>query len=111
VQNEPDWHSWTWWTPQQMLTFVRDHAKNINSRVIAPESLGYVRTMIDPLLKDSMANSHIDIPGTHLYGTPKANFYYPLAYEKGKEIWITEHLFGSSSPAVEKLDESPALSY
>lgn len=99
VQNEPDWHSWTWWTPQQMLTFVREHAQNINSRVIAPESLGYVRTMIDPLLKDSVANSHIDILGTHLYGTPKANFYYPLAYEKGKEIWMTEHLFGSSSPA------------
>lgn len=100
VQNEPDWHSWTWWTPQQMLTFVRDHAKNINTRVIAPESLGYVRSMIDPLLRDSVANSHIDILGTHLYGTPKANFYYPLAYEKGKEIWMTEHLFGSSSPAV-----------
>ena len=29
VQNESDWHSWTWWTPQQMLTFVRDHAKNM----------------------------------------------------------------------------------
>ena len=100
VQNEPDWHSWTWWTPQQMLTFVRDHAKNINTRVIAPESLGYVRSMIDPLLKDSVANSHIDILGTHLYGTPKANFYYPLAYEKEKEIWMTEHLFGSSSPVV-----------
>jgi len=100
VQNEPDWHSWTWWTPQQMLTFVRDYAKNLNTRVIAPESLGYVRSMIDPLLKDSVANSHIDILGTHLYGTPKANFYYPLAYEKGKEIWMTEHLFGSSSPAV-----------
>lgn len=99
VQNEPDWHSWTWWTPQQMLTFVRDHAKNLNTRVIAPESLGYVRSMIDPLLKDSVANLHIDILGTHLYGTPKANFYYPLAYEKGKEIWMTEHLFGSSSPA------------
>jgi glucuronoarabinoxylan endo-1,4-beta-xylanase len=100
VQNEPDWHSWTWWTPQQMLTFVREHAQKLKTRVIAPESLGYLRTMTDPLLKDSVANSHIDILGTHLYGTSKTNFYYPLAYEKNKEIWMTEHLFGSSSPAV-----------
>jgi glucuronoarabinoxylan endo-1,4-beta-xylanase len=100
VQNEPDWHGWTWWEPQQMLTFVRDYAQNINSRVIAPESLGYVRRMIDPLLNDSTANSHIDILGTHLYGTPKANFYYPLAYEKNKEIWMTEHLYGSASPEI-----------
>lgn len=98
VQNEPDWHGWTWWEPSQMLNFVRNHAQNINCRVIAPESLGYVRKMIDPLLNDSTANSHIDILGTHLYGTPKANFYYPLAYEKNKEIWMTEHLFGSESP-------------
>jgi glucuronoarabinoxylan endo-1,4-beta-xylanase len=98
VQNEPDWHSWTWWEPAQMLKFVREHAHKINSRVIAPESLGYVRRMIDPLLNDSVANSHIDILGTHLYGTPKANFYYPLAYEKNKEIWMTEHLMGSDKP-------------
>lgn len=99
VQNEPDWHGWTWWEPNEMLKFVRENAQNINCRVIAPESLGYVRKMIDPLLKDSVANSHIDILGTHLYGTPKTNFYYPLAYEKGKEIWMTEHLFGSDKPA------------
>lgn len=98
VQNEPDWHGWTTWTPQQMLTFVKENAQNINCRVIAPESYSFQRKMIDPLLKDSIANSHFDIVGTHLYGTPKSNFYYPLAFEKGKEIWMTEHLFGSDSP-------------
>lgn len=98
VQNEPDWHGWTWWEPEQILKFMRENAQNINCRVIAPESLGYVRKMIDPLLNDSVANSHIDILGTHLYGTPKANFYYPLAYEKNKEIWMTEHLLGSGKP-------------
>ncbi|MBN2613298.1 MAG: T9SS type A sorting domain-containing protein [Bacteroidales bacterium] len=98
VQNEPDWHGWTVWTAQEMLKFIKENAPGINSRVIAPESLGYVRTSIDPLLNDSVANSHIDILGTHLYGTPIANYYYPLVYEKGKEIWMTEHLFGSDSP-------------
>ncbi|MGF7140701.1 T9SS type A sorting domain-containing protein [Roseimarinus sediminis] len=99
VQNEPDWHGWTWWEPAQMLNFVREHADDINCRVIAPESLGYVRKMIDPLLNDSLANANIDILGTHLYGTPKANIYYPLALEKAKEIWMTEHLYGSGSPS------------
>jgi len=27
VQNEPDYaHEWTWWTPQEMLRFMRDYA-------------------------------------------------------------------------------------
>jgi hypothetical protein len=81
-----------------MLSFVKNYAQNINCKVIAPESLGYVRSTIDPLLNDSIANSHIDILGTHLYGTPINNYYYPLAYEKGKEIWMTEHLWGSEKP-------------
>ncbi|MBN2806827.1 MAG: T9SS type A sorting domain-containing protein [Prolixibacteraceae bacterium] len=98
IQNEPDWHDWTRWTPAQMITFLKNNAPDIKGRVIAPESLGYVRNTIDPLLKDSAANAQIDILGTHLYGTPKANFYYPLAYEKQKEIWMTEHLTGSNSP-------------
>ncbi len=98
IQNEPDWHGWTWWEPAQLLKFLRENAQNINCRVIAPESLGYVRKTIDPLLNDSLANSQIDILGTHLYGTPKSNYYYPLAYEKNKEIWMTEHLLGSNKP-------------
>lgn len=98
MQNEPDWHDWTRWTPQQMITFLRNNAADIKGKLIAPESLGYVRSTIDPLLKDSAANAQIDILGTHLYGTPKANYYYPLAYEKQKEIWMTEHLTGSNQP-------------
>lgn len=100
VQNEPDWHSWTAWTPQQMLKFVRENAQDINARVIAPESLQYRREMSDPLLNDPVANGNFDILGTHLYGTPKSNFYYPLAYEKGKEIWMTEHIYGSDRPEI-----------
>src|SRR5690554_1694457 len=100
VQNEPDWHSWTAWTPQQMLKFVRENAQDINARVIAPESLQYRREMSDPLLNDDIANDNFDILGTHLYGTPKSNFYYPLAYEKNKEIWMTEHIYGSDRPEI-----------
>ncbi|MBN1925001.1 MAG: T9SS type A sorting domain-containing protein, partial [Prolixibacteraceae bacterium] len=49
-------------------------------------------------LNDAEANSQIDILGTHLYGTPKANYYYPQAVAKNKEIWMTEHLLGSNDP-------------
>jgi len=34
VQNEPDYaHEWTWWTPQEMLRFMRDYAGQINCRL------------------------------------------------------------------------------
>ena len=98
VQNEPDWHGWTTWTPTEILTFVKENAQNINCKVIAPESYSYRRQMSDPLLNDSVANAHFDILGTHLYGTSKSNYYYPLAYQKNKEIWMTEHLLGSNDP-------------
>ncbi len=98
VQNEPDWHGWTTWTSNEMFTFVKEYAQDINCRVISPESFSYRRQMTDPLLNDSVANSHIDILGTHLYGTSKSNYYYPLAYQKNKEIWMTEHLLGSEDP-------------
>ena len=90
-----------------MLTFLKDNAQNINGKVITPESLGYVRATIDPLLNDSAANLQIDILGTHLYGTSRENFEYPLAYEKEKEIWMTEHLTGSNN--VEDNDWSLAM--
>lgn len=98
MQNEPDWHDWTRWTTSQMIKFLKENAPTINCRLIAPESLGYIRTTIDPLLKDADANAQIDILGTHLYGTTKANYYYPLAYEKNKEIWMTEHILGNTKP-------------
>jgi glucuronoarabinoxylan endo-1,4-beta-xylanase len=98
IQNEPDWHGWTTWTRDEMIKFLRENAQTIQCKIIAPESYGYSRSFINPLLNDSLANSRIDILGTHIYGTSKSDYYYPLAYEKGKEIWMTEHLLGSDSP-------------
>lgn len=98
IQNEPDWHGWTTWTPTAMISFLKDYGHLIQALIIAPESYGYSRSFIDPLLNDSIANARIAILGTHIYGTPKANYYYPLAWQKGKEIWMTEHLLGSGKP-------------
>ena len=46
MQNEPDYaHEWTWWTPQEILRFMRENAGSINARVIAPESFQYLKNI------------------------------------------------------------------
>jgi len=95
VQNEPDYGEWTRWTSDEMLNFMRNYAQDINGRVIAPESFQFRRVFTDPILNDSTANSHFDIVGGHIYGG--GLFDYPLARQKGKEVWMTEHLLGSDA--------------
>jgi glucuronoarabinoxylan endo-1,4-beta-xylanase len=93
VQNEPDYaHDWTWWTPAEILRFLRENAGSISTRVIAPESFQYLKNISDPILNDSVALANVDIIGAHLYGTPFSNFPYPLFKQRGagKELWMTE---------------------
>ena len=93
VQNEPDYaHEWTWWTPQEILRFMRENAGSINARVIAPESFQYLKNLSDPILNDPQALANMDILGTHLYGTQVSQFPYPLFKQKGagKDLWMTE---------------------
>ncbi|MGI5239736.1 cellulose binding domain-containing protein [Dactylosporangium sp. CA-139066] len=100
VQNEPDYATdWTWWTSAEIVRFLRENAGSISTRVIAPESFQYVKAMSDPILNDSAALANVDIIGAHLYGTPYANFAYPLFKQKGagKELWMTEVYYPNSS--------------
>jgi glucuronoarabinoxylan endo-1,4-beta-xylanase len=95
VQNEPDYaNDWTGWTSNEMLTFMKENAHTIETRVMAPESFQFRRNMSDPILNDSVANANLDIVGGHIYGGGLAS--YPLAKEKGKEVWMTEHLSGEN---------------
>jgi glucuronoarabinoxylan endo-1,4-beta-xylanase len=93
VQNEPD-ISVTYescdWTPQEILTFVRDNASVIGTKIIAPESFNFNHTISDPMLNDPLATANLDVVGGHIYGGGLGP--YPLAVSKGKEIWMTEHL-------------------
>lgn len=96
VQNEPDYATdWTWWTPTEMLSFVKTYAGSINTKVIAPESFQYLKNISDPLLNDATALANVDILGFHLYGTQVKDFAYPLFEQKGrplgKKAWMTEH--------------------
>ncbi|MFK4106960.1 glycoside hydrolase family 30 beta sandwich domain-containing protein [Streptomyces sp. NPDC019531] len=104
VQNEPDYaQDWTWWTPAEMVRFLRENAGSIGTRVIAPESFQYLKNMSDPILNDPVALANVDIIGAHLYGTPFANFPYPLFKQKGagKELWMTEVYYPNSSDSAD----------
>jgi glucuronoarabinoxylan endo-1,4-beta-xylanase len=101
MQNEPDYaHEWTWWTPTEIVRFLRDFAGGISTRVIAPESFQYRKEMSDPILNDPQALANTDIIGAHLYGTAIDDFDYPLFEEKGagKELWMTEVYTPNSTP-------------
>lgn len=100
VQNEPDYaEDWTWWTPSEMVTFLRNNASSINCRIIAPESFQYTKSTSDPILNDAQAWANVDILGTHLYGTQVSAFQYPLFESKrgNRELWMTEVYYPNSS--------------
>ncbi len=100
VQNEPDYaHDWTWWTSAEMVRFLRENAGSISTRVMAPESFQYIKSMSDPILNDPTALANVDIIGAHLYGTSYSNFPYPLFKQKGagKELWMTEVYYPNSN--------------
>ncbi len=93
IQNEPD-VSVTYescdWTAAQMVKFIKSNAPGIGVRIIAPESFNFDRTISDAILNDPAAASAVSIIGGHIYGSAPAS--YPLALNKGKEVWMTEHL-------------------
>jgi len=93
VQNEPDievTYESCDYSPDQMQNFMANYAGGIKTKVIAPESFQFRKIMSDAILNDSAACANLDIIGGHIYGGGLES--YPLAEEKGKEIWMTEHL-------------------
>lgn len=100
MANEPDYgHEWTWWTPSEIVTFLKYYAGAINCRLIAPESFSYNKSVSDPVLNDPQALANVDIVGTHLYGTQLKDFAYPLYQQKAsnKQLWMTEVYYPNSN--------------
>ena len=99
IQNEPDWaasYEGCEYTPEEMYNFVKNYAGMIQgAKVLAAESLNSNHAYTDDILNDPVAVENLDIVGGHLYGT--APEPYPLDEEKGKEIWMTEHLLNLDS--------------
>lgn len=109
MANEPDYgHDWTWWTSDEIVTFLKSYAGAINCRLIAPESFSYNKSMSDPILNNSQALANVDIIGTHLYGTSFSNFAYPLFQQKGsgKQLWMTEVYYPNSTSSADKWPEA-----
>lgn len=103
IQNEGDYqvtYESCDWTPQQVLDFMKGYGQLItNTKVISPESFQFRHEFTDPMLNDPVAAANVDIIGGHIYGTQLQNYPYPLALEKGKELWMTEHYTTSDRSA------------
>lgn len=93
VQNEPDVtvsYESSDWNASQMLRFVKENTPVIGTKIIAPESYNFSRTISDAILNDPVGAANVSFIGGHIYGGGLQN--YPLAESKGKEVWMTEHL-------------------
>lgn len=99
IQNEPDWkasYEGCEYDANQLFNFVRNFAGSINgAKVLAAESLNFNHNYTDNILNDATAADNISMVAGHLYGSGLAA--YPLAEQKGKEIWMTEHLLNLDS--------------
>lgn len=93
IQNEPDWNT-TYesciWTGEEMAEFLKLYGHLIECKVIAPEAIHFTKSLHEPILNDAEACKQLDIVGGHFYGWDGSS--YPLATQKGKEVWMTEYL-------------------
>jgi glucuronoarabinoxylan endo-1,4-beta-xylanase len=98
MQNEPDatvGYVSCSWTGAQMDAWVAGYGSVLTTganpvKFIMPESESFITGLSDPALNDSAAVGNISIVGGHLYGA--SPFYYTNAKNKGKDVWMTEHL-------------------
>ena len=93
VQNEPDvnvTYESCDYNGEEMRKFMRENAPAITTRVMAPEGCNFNRSLSDPILNDPVATANLGMICGHLYGGGLEP--YPLAREKGVEVWMTEHL-------------------
>ena len=76
-----------------MISFIANH-RIPSCKLIAPEYLGFTPTK-GFHSEEQQSLCGLDIVGGHLYNA-FANVEYPLAREKGKEVWMTEYLLSEN---------------
>jgi O-glycosyl hydrolase len=98
-QNEPDInvnYDSCDWTSADMMDFVIGYGREIGDvLIITDEPYHFSRSFYSPMLNSSEAVVKFDIVGGHIYGGGLSS--YQSAAEKGKEVWMTEHLLNTSS--------------
>ncbi|MBN2037028.1 MAG: glucuronoxylanase [Chitinispirillaceae bacterium] len=99
IQNEPDidvsYESCDW-TSAQFISFLNNNRSAIGSiKVMVAESFQFRRPLTDAILNDATAVTKFDIIAGHIYGGGLSD--YPLARNKSKEVWMTEHYSDTDS--------------
>lgn len=94
IQNEPDiqvsYESCDW-SASDMTNFIKQYGSDIEgAKLAAPESFNFNPSFTNTLLNDPEAVDDFEIIAGHIYGGGLAPF--PLAEQKGKEVWMTEYL-------------------
>jgi O-glycosyl hydrolase len=86
------------YTEEEMYEFVKNHGSSIvedtGVRLIPGEPHQFQANRFNLILNDPDTENKIDIVGLHLYGTAPQRLN--LAIEKGKEVWMTEHLYNTA---------------
>jgi len=98
-QNEPDInvsYDSCDWSSRDMMEFVINYGREIGDVLIIPgEPYQFNRAFYSPMLSSAEAVDKFDIAAGHIYGGGLSP--YRSAAEKGKEVWMTEHLLNTSS--------------
>ncbi len=107
VQNEPDanvGYQSCYWSPTNYLDFMKYYAPAVGVPVFMPESESYNHSFSDSTLNDSIACAHTAFVAGHIYGDVdskgdvSSSVQYPLALQKGKQLWMTEFLIDTPNP-------------
>ena len=97
IQNEPDanvnYESCSWSGASMdawVASLTAGGATNpMTTRLMMPESESFVASLSDSTLNDATAVNNVAIVAGGLYGTsPRIT---PMQWNKGKEVWETEH--------------------
>ncbi len=100
-QNEPDWEA-TWdgcvWSPQEMVTFVRDHmgpvfeSRGLDTMIAAPDTafLRELPSFFSAFEADPDALRYLGVVATHPYSTEGFDWTWSGAADNDKPLWQTE---------------------
>jgi len=103
TQNEPDIgvsYDGCEWTGEEMRDFIKQYGRIIvpaNSpvKLLPGESYQLRDQYYNPMYNDPAAMALIDVIAGHIYGNGLRR--HTSAINAGKEVWMTEHLFNTSS--------------
>jgi O-glycosyl hydrolase len=102
TQNEPDIivsYDGCEWTGEEMRDFLMDYGlyitQNSTVKLMPGESYQFLDSYYNPIYNNESAREAVGLIGGHIYGGGLRR--HTRAINAGKEVWMTEHLFNTSS--------------